>query len=95
MSLYSDTNLPIPPSFTSLHEDELLSFARPGTWGTARQRRAIAAEARKARVEAGVQQTVLVLVSNQWCWNRVLIFAKNLVSISSPLQRTHWGRLVY
>ncbi|NKB36028.1 MAG: hypothetical protein GKR93_02510 [Gammaproteobacteria bacterium] len=58
MSLYSDTNLPIPSSFESLHEDELLSFARPGTWGTATQRRAIAAEARKARVEAGMQESV-------------------------------------
>ncbi len=58
MSLYSDTSLPVPPAFASLHEDEMLSFARPGTWGSAKQRLAIAAEARKARVEAGVQESV-------------------------------------
>ena len=58
MTLYSDTNLPVPAAVESLHEDELLSFARAGTWGTARQRTMIAAEARKARVEAGVQESV-------------------------------------
>lgn len=58
MSLYLDSELPVPESITAIHEDELLSFARPGTWGTARQRTAIVAEARKARCEAGVQERI-------------------------------------
>jgi hypothetical protein len=58
MALYSDTKLPIPASTEAMHEDELLSFARSGTWGTAAQRTAIAAEARKARVAAGTQESV-------------------------------------
>ena len=58
MSLYADTSLPIPEEFEALHADELLSFARPGTWGTAAQRITIAAEIRKTRVEAGVQESV-------------------------------------
>ncbi len=58
MTLYPDTNLPVPSATDAIHADELLSFARPGTWGTAAQRRAIAAEARQARCEAGVQESV-------------------------------------
>ena len=58
MSLYSDTELEIAAQTEVLHEDELLSFARIGTWGTAAQRTAIAAEARKARCAAGVQESV-------------------------------------
>lgn len=58
MTLYSDTNFPVPASVEALHEDELLSFARAGTWGTAKQRTAVAAAARKARVDAGVQESV-------------------------------------
>ncbi len=58
MTLYFDTILPIPASTESLHEDELLSFARPGTWGTATQRTAIAAHARKVRCEAGIQESI-------------------------------------
>lgn len=58
MSLYSDTELEIAAQTEVLHEDELLSFARVGTWGTAAQRTAIAAEARKARCAAGVQESV-------------------------------------
>ena len=58
MSLYADTGLPVPEEVEALHADELLSFARPGTWGTAAQRTAIAAEIRKTRVDAGVQESV-------------------------------------
>ena len=58
MNLYSDTRLPIPASTSALHADELQTFARPGTWGTAAQRTAIAAETRKTRCEAGVQESV-------------------------------------
>jgi hypothetical protein len=58
MSLYSDAEYPIAPATQALHEDELLSFTRPGTWGTAQQRTAIAAHARQARCEAGIQESV-------------------------------------
>ena len=58
MRLYSDTVLPVPSSIDELHADELLTFSRPGTWGTAAERRAIAAEARKARCDAGVQESI-------------------------------------
>ncbi|MCG8448703.1 MAG: hypothetical protein MI725_03860 [Pirellulales bacterium] len=58
MSLYQDTGLPVPETIATLHEDELLTFARPGTWGTAAQRTAIVAQARKARCEAGIQESV-------------------------------------
>jgi hypothetical protein len=58
MTLYSDTTLPIPASIEALHNDELLSFARPGTWVTATQRTAIAAEARKARSEACIHESI-------------------------------------
>jgi hypothetical protein len=58
MTLYTDTTLPVPAETELLHEDELLSFARAGTWGTAAQRTAIAAEARKARTEARIQESI-------------------------------------
>jgi hypothetical protein len=58
MTLYSDAEHPIAAETQALHESELLSFARPGTWGTAKQRTAIAAHARSARCEAGVQESV-------------------------------------
>ena len=58
MSLYADSAFPVSAATTSLHTDELQSYARPGTWGTASQRTAIAAEARKARVAAGVQESI-------------------------------------
>jgi len=58
MTLYSDSDFPIPTSTESLHADELLTFARAGTWGTAAQRTAIVAEARKTRSEAGVHESI-------------------------------------
>ncbi|MFT4585007.1 MAG: hypothetical protein ACI915_001617 [Gammaproteobacteria bacterium] len=58
MTLYSDSTLLISAATTALHEDELLSFARPGTWGTAAQRTAIAAQARSARCEVGEQESI-------------------------------------
>jgi len=58
MSLYFDTEYPISADTEKLHTDEILSYARPGTWGTAAQRTAIAATARKARCDAGVQESI-------------------------------------
>lgn len=58
MKLYSDAEFPVSADTEALHTDQLLSYGHPGTWGTATQRTAIAAEARKARCEAGVQESV-------------------------------------
>ena len=58
MSLYADAAFPVSAATASLHADELQSYAEPGTWGTAAQRTAIAAEARRARVAAGIQESV-------------------------------------
>lgn len=58
MSLYADAAVPIPPATDALHSDELVSYSQPGTWGSAAMRTAIAAEARKARVEAKVQESI-------------------------------------
>lgn len=58
MSLYADSAFPVSDATADLHADELQSYAEPGTWGTAAQRTAIAAEARKARVDAGVQESI-------------------------------------
>lgn len=56
MSLYHDSDLPIRPALEAAHEDTLDSIARPGRWWRADERIAIAAEARAARIEAGLQE---------------------------------------
>lgn len=58
MNLYADSAYPLAEDIEALHRDELSSFARAGTWGTARERTAIAAEARRARSSAGIQASV-------------------------------------
>jgi hypothetical protein len=58
MDLYPDARFPVGARYQAMHTDELESFARPGTWGTAAERTAIAAEARSARCAAGMQESV-------------------------------------
>lgn len=58
MSLYADSAFPVSAATAQLHADELQSYAEPGTWGTAAQRTAIAAEARRARAAAGIQESI-------------------------------------
>ncbi len=58
MTLYSDCAYPIDAELEDLHADELASFAAAGTWWSARERLAIAAEARTARVADGVQASI-------------------------------------
>ena len=58
MSLYADSEFPISAETDTLHRDELASFSKNGTWGTAAQRIAIVAEARKARSEVGIQESI-------------------------------------
>jgi hypothetical protein len=56
MNLYRDSRLPIRPALAAAHQHTLDSFSRPGRWWDARERVAIAVEARAARVEAGLQE---------------------------------------
>lgn len=56
MSLYSDCDFSIPALVDDLHRDELASFSRTGTWGTAAERHAVANRTRKLRCELGVQE---------------------------------------
>lgn len=58
MTLYADSNYPVPPDIDALHSEEIDSFAAPGTWGSAAQRTAIAATVRAARAEAGIQESI-------------------------------------
>jgi hypothetical protein len=58
MTLYADANYPVPPQIDALHADEVRSFSTVGTWGTAAQRTAVAATARKIRCAAGIQESI-------------------------------------
>lgn len=57
MTLYSDSTHKPSAAIDALHSDEIQSFARPGTWGSASQRTAVGATVRKIRVEAGLQES--------------------------------------
>lgn len=57
MSLYADSEYPVAPHIEALHEEELESLTRCGTWWSARERAALAAEARRARCETGAQES--------------------------------------
>lgn len=56
MSLYTDFEHPIRDEIVAAHTKTLESFAAPGTWWNAAQRRAIVEEARDARCQAGLQE---------------------------------------
>ena len=58
MTLYADSRYPVSPTVETLHFDEIQSYARSGTWGSAAQRSAIAATARMAQCEQGLQESV-------------------------------------
>jgi hypothetical protein len=55
MTLYDDSGHAVRPEVATAHEAALDSFRRPGTWWTGAQRAEIVAEARRARIDAGVQ----------------------------------------
>lgn len=55
MTLYADSTHPPTAAIDALHHEEIRSFARAGTWGSAAQRSAVVATARKVRVAAGLQ----------------------------------------
>ena len=56
MALHTTSDYPVAPEIETLHASELASFTQCGTWGRAAQRAAIAATARAARSEAGLQE---------------------------------------
>ena len=52
MSLYADAEYPISADTETFHTDQLLSYARPGSWGTAAQKIAIGQHAKHAATQA-------------------------------------------
>ena len=58
MGLYGDSTYHISDTLAAFHDDELDSFARPGTWLTGEERTAVARQTRIARCQAGIQEAV-------------------------------------
>ncbi|MEM7466448.1 MAG: alkylhydroperoxidase-related (seleno)protein [Pseudomonadota bacterium] len=56
MTLYADAKHPVRQAIADAHQSTLESFTAPGRWFDAEQRAQIVAEARDARVAAGVQE---------------------------------------
>ncbi len=56
MALYADSAYPIREDIDAVHEKQLTQFGEAGSWGTGAQRVAVAAEARKAGIEAGIYE---------------------------------------
>ena len=54
MTLYADSNFPVRGDLASEHDRQLAQWRAPGSWGTGAQRLAVAIEARRAAVEAGL-----------------------------------------
>ncbi len=58
MSLYADSVYPVRAAVEQIHQETLDSFARPGTWLTGAQRAWLVAQARDARIQAGLQEAL-------------------------------------
>ena len=56
MILYADSNYPVHKDLDSIHAKQLDQLGRPGAWGTADQRLAIAQEVRQAAYKTGLQE---------------------------------------
>ena len=56
MNLYTDAVYPVREDIAEVHASQLGKLGMPGTWGTGAQRLAVAAEARKACYEVGIQE---------------------------------------
>ena len=54
ISLYADSEFPVSNEIAAIHERQFNGLVAPGTWFSGPERRAIAAEARKACYEAGL-----------------------------------------
>ncbi len=58
MTVYSDSHYSVRDKIDQTHKKELSLLSGPGTWWTGAQRAAMVAEARKARCEAGLQESI-------------------------------------
>ena len=56
MVLYADSKYPVREDVDAIHAKQLDQIGKPGTWGTAAQRLAIAQEVRDASYEVGLQE---------------------------------------
>ncbi len=56
MDIYADSKHPVRAAISAAHEKTLQSFTAPGTWFSGAERAQIIATARRARVEAGLQE---------------------------------------
>ena len=56
MSFYADSKYPVREDISAAHARQFEQLGKPGTWGSARQRLAIVAGARRAAYEAGVHE---------------------------------------
>ena len=54
--MYEDSHWPIPERISDFHQAELATFAIPGTWLSAEERRAAVSHCRAVRATAGVQK---------------------------------------
>ncbi len=54
MTLYEDSDFPVSVDLEAVHAEQLTQLGAPGTWGTGRQRLAVAAETRRAGIDAGL-----------------------------------------
>ena len=54
MGLYEDSKFEINERLEEVHEKQLPEFGDSGTWGTGKQRLAIAGSARRAGIDAGL-----------------------------------------
>jgi hypothetical protein len=54
MSFYPESQYPVHEDISAIHAQQVSQLGEPGTWGSAKQRLAIVAEARRAGYEAGV-----------------------------------------
>jgi hypothetical protein len=62
MPLYADSDFPVPDTIDGAHAAALDHLTAPGTWGSGTQRRAVAAEARRAGVDAGLPDAIRYIV---------------------------------
>ena len=56
MALYADSAYPVRKDIQRVHQDQLSQFGEAGEWGSGAQRLAVASEARKAGIEAGIYE---------------------------------------
>lgn len=56
MALYADSAYPVRKDLEAVHEKQLAQFGAAGAWGSGAQRLAVAGEARRAGIDAGIYE---------------------------------------